>query len=127
MQASFSFQLAPDRDLIRITMVGFFEAADIARFMRERNEAMTGLACAPNQHLTLVDIRGMNIQSQEAVAMFAEVLRNPQSLSRRIAFVVGRSLARSQVIRAAGSRGRLFFDIAQAEAWLFQDADAAAA
>ncbi len=126
MQASFSIHVDVANDLVRIGMNGFFEPQDIMAFRAQRDVSFQQLTCAPNQHLTLVDIRGMNIQSQETVALFTDLLTYPVTISRRIAFVVGTSLARSQILRAAAGRGRLFPDLAQAEEWRFQPEAAAA-
>jgi hypothetical protein len=80
------------------------------------------LCCAPNAHLTINDIRGMDIQSHDIVDSFREMLAAPEYRSRRLAFVVGYTLARSQAIRALESRqARWFTDTAHAEAWLFAD------
>ena len=50
---------------------------------------MKALGCAPNAHLTLNDIRGMNVQAQDIVDAFQEMLAAPEYRSRRLAFVVG--------------------------------------
>ena len=122
MSAEFSFEVDPQRDLVRITMSGFFKKTDIAAFIEARRVAHQQLACAPNAHLTLNDIRGMSIQSHDIVDSFREMLAAPEYRSRRLAFVVGYTLARSQAIRALESRAaRWFDDTAKAEAWLFAD------
>lgn len=125
MSAEFSFEVDPQRDLVRIAMSGFFNKADIAAFIEARRVAHQQLACKPNAHLTLNDIRGMSIQSHDIVDSFREMLAAPEYRSRRLAFVVGYTLARSQAIRALESRdARWFDDPAKAEAWLFaEDAD----
>ena len=122
MNAEFSFEVDPERDLVRIRMAGFFRPGDIADFLEARRVAHEKLSCAPNAHLTINDIRGMDIQSHEIVDSFREMLAAPEFRSRRLAFVVGYTLARSQVIRAIESRkARWFDDPAKAEAWLFAD------
>lgn len=124
MSADFSFDVDVARDLVRIRMAGFFGADDIARFLKVRRAAYDRLTCAPNQHLTLTDIRDMKIQSQEAVVEFAKMLADPRYHSRRHAIVVASTLARLQVTRAAGERHQpQFATIEEAEAWLFADAD----
>ena len=69
----------------------------------------------------------MKIQSQEAVAEFRYMLSDPDYRSRRLAFVAGRTLARSQLLRALNGREdvRCFGDEAEAEGWLFDEAPAA--
>lgn len=123
MASSFDIQVEPDCDLVTITLSGFFKPEDVARFEQARNRAHFRLTCGPNQHLTLVDMRGMQIQSQESVAAFARVLRNPSTASKRIAIVVTQSLARMQVQRAAEQRDIHYFadDLAAARRWLLAD------
>jgi hypothetical protein len=122
MTATFSFHVEPDRDLVRISMSGFFHRADIANFVEARRVAHQELRCPPNAHLTINDLRGMGIQSQDMVDAFQEMLAAPEYRSRRLAFVVGYTLARAQAIRALESRdARWFDDPGKAEAWLFGD------
>jgi hypothetical protein len=123
MSASFSFHVDPERDLVRIRMGGLFTPADIARFLDARRVAHGRLRCGPNRHLTINDLREMKIQPQETVASFGALLAAPEYRSRRLAFVIGRTLARSQLSRALASRdARCFESVAEAEAWLFGDA-----
>ena len=122
MTATFSIEVDPERDLVRIRMGGFFRRDDIAKFVDARRVAHQGLRCGPNAHLTINDLRDMSIQSQEMVDAFQEMLAAPEYRSRRLAFVVGYTLARSQAIRALERReARWFDDPAKAEAWLFAE------
>jgi hypothetical protein len=119
MPARFTFEIDRARALVRITMAGLFEPADVARFLAARRAAHAALGCAPNRHLTLNDVRAMKIQPQHTVSAFHELLANPSHRSRRLAFVVSPTLARSQLMRAlAGRDSRCFTDPAEAEAWL---------
>ncbi|WP_294196958.1 hypothetical protein [uncultured Sphingomonas sp.] len=114
-----SFDVEPQRNLVRITLAGFFTPDDVARFVAARDEAHRRLTCAPHGHVTLVDMRTMQIQSQETVAAFQRVLANPDATSRRLAFVVARSLARLQIKRAASERDAAYFTtLEEAEAWV---------
>jgi hypothetical protein len=122
MEARFSVAVDVPRSLVRISMAGFFSSDDIARFVDARDKAHALLRCGPNQHRTLVDIREMNIQSQESVASFQAVLANPRWASKRLAIVVAQSLARMQIKRAANSRDAGYFnDMAEAERWVLED------
>jgi len=122
MRAEFSIEVDPERDLIRIRMGGFFRQADIAGFLEARRAAHEALRCPPNAHLTINDIRGMDIQSHDIVEAFRDMLAAPAYRSRRLAFVVANTLARSQALRAIESReARWFTDPAAAEAWLLAD------
>ncbi len=128
MSAEYSIAVDPSRDLVRIRMSGFFTHADIEGFLAARNEAHAQLTCRPNAHLTLNDIREMKIQSQEIVDAFRAMLAAPDYRSRRLAFVVSSTLARSQLGRALGGRdARCFEDIEAAERWLLTGKDEARA
>jgi hypothetical protein len=128
MDARFSIDVDPRRDLVRITLAGFFKPADVERFLAARDEAHRKLACAPNAHVTLADVREMAIQSQDAVAAFGALLADPRHRSRRLAFVFASSLARNQLLRAAEGRGaKLFGTIEEAEAWLLAPDETVAA
>ncbi|NIJ65416.1 hypothetical protein FHR20_002378 [Sphingomonas leidyi] len=128
MSADFTIDVDPARDLVRIRMGGFFTSADIDAFLAERARAHAQLTCGPNRHLTLNDLRDMKIQAQESVEMFRAMLADPAHRSRRLAFVIGRTLARTQLQRALDRRiARCFDDPWAAEAWLFAGSDRAAA
>lgn len=122
MGAVYSFQVDPSRNLVRIRMGGFFTREEIAAFVVARDAAHRQLTCAPNQHVTLNDIRDMKIQSQDIVEAFRDMLAAPAHRSRRLAFVVSPTLARTQVMRALDRRAaQCFEDIWRAEAWLFAE------
>lgn len=125
MSATFSIDAEPERDLVRITMAGLFTPEDIEGFYKARDVAHAKLTCARNAHLTINDLRGMKIQPQESVAAFQQMLGAPEYRSRRLAFVIGQTLARGQLQRALAGRGpdtRCFDSVAEGEAWLFQGA-----
>lgn len=104
-------------------MTGFFEPAQIADLQAAVLKGLDQLRCPQGHHLTLVDIRQMEIQSQEAVGRFEQLLSTPAVRSRKIAFIVARSLARLQIKRAASHRDAAYFeDEASAEAWLAEEA-----
>ena len=120
MSAEFSIEAEPQRDLIRIRMGGFFAPADIAAFLEARTAAHRELRCGPNQHMTINDIRDMKIQSQEVVDMFRDLLAAPAYRSRRLAFIVSPTLARTQLARTiTGRNAQCFEDFWSAESWLF--------
>ena len=128
MSAEYSIEVEPQRDLVRIRMSGFFASEDIEGFLEMRRAAHRNLTCGRNQHVTLNDIRDMKIQSQEIVDAFRAMLSDPVYRSRRLAFVVSPTLARTQLARTiAGRNARCFEDFWTAEAWLFGPAEEAAA
>ena len=124
MSGAFSFQIDRSTGLVRIHMSGLFTQADIAAFLEARREAHAALGWPPNLHMTLNDLRGMKIQTQESVDAFREMLAAPEYRSRRLAFVAGRTLARSQLMRALDNRhAQCFENLADAEDWLFAEED----
>lgn len=128
MEAAFSIAVDPSRDLVVMTLSGFFTVADLGRFDAERRVAFRRLRCGPNRHLTLVDTSRISIQAQDMVARFGAVIAEPAFRARRIAFVTASSLARSQLQRAIGGRdARVFTDARDAEHWLLSDEASAAA
>ncbi|MDB5679872.1 hypothetical protein [Sphingomonas bacterium] len=128
MPAQFTITADPARDLIRIKMSGFFTPADIAAFRAARAVEHAKLTCRRNRHLTLNDISGMQVQAQDIVTAFQSLLADPAYRSRRLAFVISRTLARSQLMRALEVRtARCFEDAATAEAWLLLPEDELAA
>lgn len=129
MTATFSVVADPARDLVRITLTGFFDERSIAGFLAARRAAHAQLRCGPNRHVTLADTSRIAIQTQDMVARWGGILADPAYRSRRLAFVVGSTLARMQLQRAIGSRhAQVFTDHAAAETWLFapDDVDQAA-
>jgi len=119
MAAQFTVRAEPSRDLIRITMSGFFSPDDIQAFCTARAAEHARLTCGPNQHVTLNDLRAMKVQAQDVVAAFQDLLADPAYRSRKLAFVVDRTLARSQLMRALNGRtARCFENRVEAEQWL---------
>ncbi len=120
MTPRFEIVANPKLDLVTITIGGFFAQPDIDAFEQARDVAHRELRCGPNEHLTLVDMREMLIQSQEAIAGFQRVLNNHTTKSKRIAIVTSQTLARMQVERAAERRDVQYFtgEPAEARKWL---------
>ena len=120
MSGKFSFTLERDRGLVRISMHGFYRLDDVAHFFEARRKAHAELGLPQGAHLTLNDLRGMKIQHQEVVTAFRDMLAAPEHRSRRLAFVAGPTLAKSQLMRALSGRdAQCFADVASAERWLF--------
>ena len=127
MSEKFQFEIDRARGLVRITMSGFYEAEDVAAFVEARKKAHAELGLAPNAHMTLNDLRGMKVQSQETVRAFQAILTAPEYRSRRLAFVVDRNLAAMQLERTLIARqAQIFTDIESAERYLMADEDSAA-
>lgn len=127
MQDRFTISVDRRRGMVKIVMNGFFTADDIEDFLEARREAHASLGWPRYRHLTMNDVREMKIQAQEVVERFQNLLADPEYRSRRLAFIVGPTLARLQLERALAGRddARCFEDPAEAEAWLFEEAWAA--
>ena len=124
MSGDFHIEVDASRDLVRIAMSGFFDEDDIRAFLDARASAHRLLRCGPNEHLTLNDMRAMEIRSQQAVESFRSILAAPEYRSRRLAFVVTGALSRMQLMRTLDGRdARCFEDVESAEAWLLSPAD----
>ena len=118
-RASFSFDVDAGLHLLRISMEGFFAEDDIALFAAARDDAYLQLRGLAHDYRTIVDIREMQIQSQESVSAFQRLLSRPDAASTPIAFVVSKSLARLQIKRAAADRKAAYFTtVEDAERWL---------
>ena len=122
MRAEITIDIDVVRSLVRTRLAGFFDDAAIADFLAQRRQAFQRLRCAPNQHLSLTDVRDMAIQTQSVVSRWHQVLADPGYRSRKLAFVVASTLARMQLQRAIGSRdAQVFTDPGEAERWVLTE------
>lgn len=121
MNDKFSFKVDRAVGLVRITMSGLLTLADVREFYDMRERAYDELGKARNAPLTLNDVRDLKILPQDTLSAFCDMLADPAYHSRRLAFVVGPTLVRAQVVRAVGQRPnvRCFSDPIEAEEWLF--------
>lgn len=121
MSGWFRIEVEREDALVRLTMGGFFSADTIVEMRRGIVDAIATLSCFPNDHVTLCDIRDMDIQAQERVEEFAGVVGSDDVRSRLLAFVTAKSLARMQAKRLTSREGVDFFtDVPAAERWLHQ-------
>ena len=120
VESRYEIQIERGTNLIRFSIAGFFDAARIERFVRDRDEAFRRMACGINRHVTLTDVASAQLQSQEMFERFRTLMWQSDRTSRRMAFAVGSSLARMQVRRLVAGRKDvgIFEDTASAEAWL---------
>ncbi|MBN8808521.1 MAG: hypothetical protein J0I47_09875 [Sphingomonas sp.] len=126
MSGQFVARCDSDRNLIQYTLDGFFGPDDLGTIQAERRAAHDQLHCGPNQHVTLCDVRGCKIQSQAVLAMFRTIVGEESGRARRLAFVTGESLARTQVrrIRDADPQRIGVFETSElAERWLLAEPD----
>lgn len=124
MSAKFSIRADRACGLIRITMSDLLTLDDVERFYAERTRAHDELGLPRNMHMTLNDVRDLKILPQPTLAAFVEMLADPDYHSRKLAFVVGPTLVRGQVMRAIGERPnvRCFTEMVEAEEWLLAGA-----
>lgn len=128
MAAKFTFRIDRSRGLVRIAMHGFYDLGDVAAFFDARRTAHAELGLPRNRHLTLNDLRGMHVQKQAVIEAFQLGLAVPEEKARKLAIVVDAAMARGQASRAIASADtRYFTDLAEAEAWLFEDEEGRAA
>ena len=119
MSASYVVTADPDRDVLRITLSGFFDPADVRAFDQARLAAHRRLRCGANRHRTLIDVRDMKLQAQAVFEAFRLMIADPATRARRLAFVTGDAAIRLQVRRIVQRDDvRCFADIAAAERWL---------
>jgi hypothetical protein len=119
MAGTYSFTIDERRDFVLMKLGGFFAVEEIVAFDLARRAAYRQLRCKPNQHVTLIDMRATAIQSQEAVDAFTRSINDPATKSRRVAFVVSKSLARLQVQRVASKADAAYFTTPEeAKLWL---------
>lgn len=119
MAGQFDITLSPADCLVRLTMSGFFEPAEIQQLASGMVDAVARLGCPPHEHLTMCDIRAMAIQSQDAVGHFSRLVGAEPIRSRKLAFVTAKSLARLQARRLTDRADVEFFETVEAaEAWL---------
>lgn len=130
MHPAFSFEVDRWRNLIRFVLTGLFMPDDVSAFLEERSKAHAKLTCAPGQHVTLTDLRAIKILPQETVSAWTAHLTDPQTRVHRLAFLVGPTLVRNQLMRALAGRDsrrtRCFTDPAEAEAWLLEKGESEA-
>ena len=128
MTASFRIDVEP-WGFLRFTLSGFFDAQAFGGFVAERERAFAKLTCAPNAHLTLVDLSECLLQPQAVAAAFQGLMSQAERRSRRMAFVFGASPTRMQVRRILAERDDIgfFIDEESAMAWLIEREPRAAA
>lgn len=127
MNDKFSIEADRAHGLVRIRMSGLFTLDDVRDFYETRRRVHAALGLPKNEHLTLNDVRDLKILPQQTLAAFCDMLADPDFHSRRLAFVVGPTLVRGQVVRALDGRtnARCFGEVEEAEAWLLAETPAA--
>lgn len=115
------------RNLLSITMQGFWDAATFDAFAVEFETALQVLHRAGGCELALVDGSHFAVQSKDILGRFAAIMqKNGPYLAKRTASVVPTELNRMQAKRVTESISRRdFTNREEAEAWLFADQNSA--
>ncbi|MET0366277.1 MAG: hypothetical protein ABW169_16660 [Sphingobium sp.] len=101
----------------------------MAAFSVEEQALVRKMDCASGDYLLMVITEDAVIQSQDVVAKFIDIVSNSPLKARRVAVVRGASLTRMQTQRILSIRSNaaIFVERPEAEAWLFEQQNAAAA
>jgi len=123
LSVSWTVTVEPRRKLLRLAITGFFTPSNVLAFAQEVSVGIATLQpyLRGQGHVTLCDTRGVQIQSQEVVRSFSDMLAHPAARSRRLAYVVDAALAQIQIKRLTDRVDAAYFrDLESAETWLFE-------
>lgn len=120
MRADFKVTASPTNRCVSLALLGFFKPTDVDALRAAIRREYARLRCGPNEHRTLLDLREMEIQSQDTLVYFAELLNDPTYQGERLAIVYSHTLVRMQIGRVASDREhtRYFDDVDAAKSWL---------
>lgn len=123
MGASFSFHVDPEEGLVRITLSACFGPGDFLALAAERIAALGSLTCPPSAHVSLVDVRELEIRSQATIDAFETLLSAREYRPRRLALLVAQTPEMARVQRALAARPGVacFTSPYDAVAWLLDD------
>lgn len=122
-KATWSVTIEPNQKLLRLAITGSFSGADVLAFRQDVAGAIAKLLSYlhGDDHVSICDARGAQIQAKEATAAFSGMLSHPAARSRKLAYVVDSALAQMQIRRLTGrSDVRFFHTVEDAEAWIFE-------
>lgn len=123
----YTIDMDPAKALIRVRLGGMMTVEEVGLYVADLSRAFL-LHRMRAGYIMLIDVSTSVIQSQEVIAaLIGHIAAFPKA--RRIAMVVGDSLARMQVRRVmTQDYTRAFADAGEAEAWLLgADGDAVTA
>ncbi|WP_440843817.1 hypothetical protein [Sphingomonas sp. 22176] len=119
----FSIEVDLLRRLITVTITGIPSPEDVGWIAESVREKI--LSLGPGKHVTLYDVRGVQVLPQETTDTALRSLRidAPEMWAERLAFVATTMLTRRQTRRIAEARPKasVFEDIEAARAWLFAE------
>jgi hypothetical protein len=122
----FRIELDAPNALVRATMWGFMDVAEVAEFSRQEQKAVMDMGYGSGEFLLLINTEGAVIQSQEVVTAFMDIVANSPLKAKRIAVVRGSSLTRMQTQRILMIRDNaaIFAEASEAEDWLLAGTEA---
>jgi hypothetical protein len=119
------YRLSCDRDqgLVRIAIVGFWDAATIHDFARDLLAEVRKVDNGSNRHVILCDLTRAVIQSQETFEGFSKLLHHGPTRARKLALVTGNLAMRMQAKRLINVRDTIsiFASEGCAMSWLTED------
>ncbi|GAA3262800.1 STAS/SEC14 domain-containing protein [Sphingomonas yabuuchiae] len=109
------------RGYFEVTPHGFWTLDTIADFARELEQTVHRIRATGRTPVSLCDLSGAMIQSQEVVAAFIQMMQNPAVRSGRVAVYTPGALTRFQAVRANQDHEefRFFTCKEAARTWLF--------
>lgn len=119
---AFSVRADADGTLLDIELRGFWDASTVERFagaVAMALQTMKSAGCRPGDQVTLVDNARLNIQSQDVVHRFEELIERRLNTSRRTAVIVSSALLKMQAKRVGPSH-QFFEDRDAALRWLME-------
>lgn len=122
---AFSVRADAARKLLDIELRGFWDLGTIDRFAGAVAMALQTLksaGCRPGEQVSLVDNAQLNIQSQDVVHRFEELIESRLNTSRRTAVIVSSALLKMQAKRVGPSH-QIFEDRDTALRWLLETAE----
>lgn len=114
--------------IISVRMSGVLSIDQAHACARAKEAAVHDLGLPYDAHSTLVDVRGLRLQTQEVFAIFTNFVATTKHKSRKIAVVAGEGTARMQFRRVAERAPlrddlRFFTLVDEACDWLADDAE----
>ncbi len=105
--------------LVDIAMSGFFDAAGVASFIHDEQQAVARISASDGDHILLVDVTELRLQSQETVSHLLRLIGETQNMARKTALLVGASVFRMQAKRfVQPDRIEMFGTRSEALDWL---------
>jgi len=119
----FEIEISQADRIIIVRMSGGFTLDGARECAAAKEAAVESLGPPYDAHSSLVDVRGLRVQSQDVFAIFTKFVAMTKHKSRKIAIVGGEGTARMQFRRVAEREPlrdnmRLFSAVAEARDWL---------